>query len=146
MKRQTSRKNNIGRKKMKKLLPIIGVLGVVIVACFAAGCSTEVAAYSDPSKTIEISSGTEFDIVISLDSNPTTGYSWFPTYDQDELVLVNEDYQPGEDAQSGLIGAGGTQIFRFKALKTGQATISMSYQRPWETGALETKVFNVEVK
>ena len=128
---------------MKKLLPILGVVGVVLATCFAAGCGAEVKAYSDPDKTIEINAGTEFDIVISLDSNPTTGYSWVPAYDQDNLILVDEDFQPVEN---GLLGAGGTQIFRFKALKAGQATITMSYERSWEKGAIETKIFNVEVK
>jgi len=131
---------------MKKLLPILGVVGVVLVTCLAAGCGTEVKAYSDPDKIIEINAGTEFDIVISLDSNPTTGYSWVPAYGQDELVLVDQNYQPGENAQNGLLGAGGTEIFRFKAQKTGQTTITMSYQRPWETTAIEQKVFNVVVK
>lgn len=131
---------------MKKLLPILGVVGVVLVTCLAAGCGAEVKAYSDPDKTIEINTGTEFDIVISLDSNPTTGYSWVPAYDQGDLVLVDQEYQPGENAQNGLLGAGGTQNFRFKAQRSGQVVITMSYQRSWETTALEQKVFNVVVK
>jgi inhibitor of cysteine peptidase len=130
---------------MKKLLTAMWLVGVVMVSCLVAGCGAEVKAYSDPSKPIEINAGTEFDIVISLESNPTTGYSWVPVYNQDELTLVDENYQQDDDSK-GLIGAGGTQTFRFKALKTGQATLTMAYQRAWESGALETKVFNVVVK
>lgn len=130
---------------MKKLLTAMGLVGVVLVSCLAAGCGAQVQAYSDPDKTIEINAGAQFDIVISLESNPTTGYSWVPVYNQDELALVDEDYKQDENSQ-GLVGAGGTQTFRFKALKTGQATLTMAYQRAWESGALETKVFNIVVK
>ncbi len=130
---------------MKKLFIVMGLVGVVMVSCLASGCGAQVKAYSDPDKPIEINAGTQFDIVISLESNPTTGYSWMPVYNQDELMLVDEDYQQDESSQ-GLVGAGGTQTFRFKALKTGQATITMAYQRAWESGALETKVFNIVVK
>ena len=35
---------------MKKLLSIIGVLGIILVSCLAAGCGAEVKAYSDPDK------------------------------------------------------------------------------------------------
>jgi inhibitor of cysteine peptidase len=130
---------------MKKLLSIIGLLGIILVSCLAAGCGAEVKAYSDPDKAIEINAGTEFDIVISLESNPSTGYSWVAVYDQDELVLVDKIFTSHQGDEK-LVGAGGTETFRFKAQKTGQATITMSYQRPWEATALETKVFNVVVK
>jgi predicted secreted protein len=45
-----------------------------------------------------------------------------------------------------LLGAGGTELFRFKALKSGDVEITMSYKRPWETDVLDQKVFTVEVK
>ena len=128
---------------MKKLLPILGVVVVVLATCLAAGCDTGVKAYSDPSKMIEINAGTEFDVVISLDSNPSTGYSWVAAYDQTALVLVDQEYKAGD---SNLIGAPGTQIFSFKALKSGQTSITMSYQRSWEPNPIQTKVFSVDVK
>ena len=130
---------------MKKLLPILGVAGVVIFSCLAAGCGAGVQAYSDPGKTIDIKAGTEFDIVISLESNPSTGYSWAAVYDQDDLVLVDKNFVSYQGPEE-LVGAGGTEIFRFKAQKTGQTVITMFYQRPWESGSLETRVFNVLVK
>ena len=128
---------------MKKTLAILGLVVVVLGICPVAGCGSEVKAYSDPNQTIEIKTGSQFDVVISLDSNPTTGYSWVPAYNEDLLILVDEDFQQEDN---GLIGAGGVQTFRFKALKAGQSTITMSYQRPWETSAIEAKDFNIEVK
>ena len=46
----------------------------------------------------------------------------------------------------GLVGAGGTELFRFKALKKGEAEITMSYKRSWETEILDQKAFTVDVK
>jgi predicted secreted protein len=128
---------------MKKLLPILGIVGVVTISCIAAGCGAEVKAYSNPDETIEINTGTQFDVVITLDSNPSTGYSWVAVFDEDALVLVDQNYEPGN---STLIGAPGTQTFRFKALKSGQTQITMSYQRSWETSPIQTQVFNIDVK
>lgn len=129
---------------MKKLLPLI--IGVLLTTCLIAGCGTEVRAYTDPQEEIKISTDNEFVILIALDSNPSTGYSWQASYDETILELVEENYELGEFAKQGLIGAGGTELFRFKALKKGEVEITMVYKRSWETEVLQQKVFKVEVK
>ncbi len=82
----------------------------------------------------------------ALYSNPTTGYSWQASYDEAMLELVKETYELGEFAKQGLVGAGGTELFRFKALKKGEVEITMVYKRSWEEEILQQKVFTVEVK
>ncbi len=129
---------------MKKLLLLC--MGVSISACLLAGCGAEVKAYTDPEEAIDISASNEFIILIALESNPTTGYSWQASYDETMLELVEETYELGEYAKIGLVGAGGTELFRFKALKKGEAEITMVYKRSWETEILEQKVFTVAVK
>jgi inhibitor of cysteine peptidase len=128
---------------MKKILPLVGL---ILTACLVAGCSSTVQAYTDPEETVDISADKEFVILIALESNPTTGYSWEASYDETVLELVEETYELGEYAEKGLVGAGGTELFRFKALKSGEAKITMDYKRSWETEVLEQKIFNVEVK
>lgn len=129
---------------MKKLLPLL--VGVLLTTCLVAGCGTEVKAYTDPQEEIDISPDNEFVILIALDSNPTTGYSWQASYDEAMLELVEETYELGEFAKQGLFGAGGTELFRFKALKKGEVEITMVYKRSWEEEILQQKVFTVEVK
>jgi inhibitor of cysteine peptidase len=121
----------------------MGLIGVVLTVCLVAGCGTEVKAYSDPEQTIETNVDNKFDIV--LESNPTTGYSWEASYDQNQLKLVDKIYEEIEGPEE-LLGAGGNEIFRFKALKSGETQITMSYKRSWETEVLEQKVFTVDVK
>ena len=129
---------------MKKLLPLAGL---VLTVCLVTGCgSVAVQAYTDPEVTIEAGANDEFVILIALESNPSTGYSWEASYDETRLELVEETYELGEYAKQGLVGAGGTELFRFKALMSGEANITMEYKRPWEEEVLEQKVFTVEVK
>ncbi len=125
---------------MKKLLVLASILVVLLVA----GCG-EVKTYTDAKETITTSVNQEF--VIALDSNPTTGYDWEPSYDVSMLSLdeAESKYVPDEKAK-GLVGAGGTHYFRFKALEAGQTEVTFVYKRHWETGILERKVFSVDIK
>ena len=122
------------------------ITGLLLTACLVAGCGAEAKAYTDPEETIDISADKEFVVLIALESNPSTGYSWQASYDETMLELVEETYELGEYAKQGLVGAGGTELFRFKALKSGETEIIMVYKRSWETEVLDQKVFTIEVK
>jgi len=78
---------------------------------------------------------------ISLESNPTTGYSWQAEFDAESLELVSEDFS----SDSTLLGAGGVQKFEFRALKQGQFQVTMIYKRPWENESIDTKVIDVKI-
>jgi inhibitor of cysteine peptidase len=86
-------------------------------------------AYTDPSQRIDAAVGEEF--VIALDSDPSTGYSWQPTYDTTLLLLEERVFQQAEGS-GGLVGARGTESFRFKALHGAITDITLVYKRPWE--------------
>jgi inhibitor of cysteine peptidase len=79
-----------------------------------------------------------------LDSNATTGYSWELKGISDTAVLEKTDNKY-EAPTSGLMGAGGKEVWTFKALKTGTTTLSMEYSQPWEGGQKGTNSFNVTV-
>jgi inhibitor of cysteine peptidase len=129
---------------MKKSLVLAVV--PVLLAGLATGCASQVKAYYNPEEPIGSDINKEFVILIALESNPTTGYSWEAKYDETKLELVEETYELGEYAKQGLVGAGGTELFRFRALAKGEAQITMEYKRPWETQILEQKVFTVDIK
>jgi inhibitor of cysteine peptidase len=124
---------------VKKLL----ILMLIAAALTVAGCIGVAETYTDPGQTINIGVNQEF--IIALGSNPTTGYSWQESHDQNMLELVKWNYE--EASTEGTVGAGGVEYFRFKALKAGQTEITMVYGRPWEGGETgETKVFTVYIK
>ena len=79
---------------------------------------------------------------IELDGNATTGYEWEPKLSDDTLRLIERRYQP---AGAG-IGAGGKEIFTFEPMKSGRASVSFEYKRPWETDAVEKQKFQLHIK
>jgi inhibitor of cysteine peptidase len=101
--------------------------------------------YLSPGETVALNSGCRF--AVRLRSNPTTGYGWQLAKPLDEkiVVLVTNDYiHPG----TRLVGAGGNEVWVFKAVGRGQAEIALKYVRPWEKDRppAETNVFKVVVK
>ena len=65
---------------------------------------------------------------VSLESNPTTGYSWQAEFDPKYLQLISKEFV----IDSKLVGAGGVEKYKFLALKQGQVEVTMTYKRPWE--------------
>ena len=79
--------------------------------------------------------------ILSLDSNPTTGYAWQAQFDDELLELMGTNFVPSSD----LIGAGGVETFEFRALKEGHTEITMVYKRSWEEGYIEKMIFSIHV-
>jgi predicted secreted protein/nitrous oxidase accessory protein NosD len=76
---------------------------------------------------------------ITLDSNPTTGYTWTVDFDS-HFLKENESYQsrPPE-----LIGSGGQQVFTFTPLRSGKTMISAVYKRSWENIVADERSYRV---
>ena len=125
---------------MRRLLILVMI--AVLPICSVTGCVGEVETYTDSGQTISIGVNQEF--VIALGSNPTTGYGWQESYDESMLELVEKTYDPVEE-EEGMVGAGGIEYFRFKALEEGETTITLVYKREWEEESLNQKVFTVNI-
>ncbi|NIN66503.1 MAG: peptidase inhibitor I42 [Anaerolineae bacterium] len=81
--------------------------------------------------------------LLSLESNPTTGYGWeIAEIDQGILREASHEY---EAESSDLVGSGGHEIWRFDALAAGSTTLQLEYRRPWEEGVEPEKTFSVQV-
>ena len=129
---------------MKRFLILVTVL--VIATCLLAGCVGEIKTYIDSGQTINIDVNQEF--VIALGANPTTGYDWEVSLDETMLELVEMTYKVAEEAEHEIVGAGGVDYFRFKALKAGETEITMVYKRSWEEPTPQdvTKVFTINIE
>jgi len=125
--------------------PLMFLVVIVAIAGLIAGCVGEVKTYTDSGQTIRIGVNQEF--VIALGSNPTTGYSWQASYDENVLELVGgqSTYKPGEQAED-VVGAGGVEYFRFQAIKTGETQITLVYKRSWEEEIAEQKAFIIDIE
>ena len=71
-------------------------------------------------------------VSISLDSNPTTGFSW-QVSQSEELFTVESVYE-ADKAGEGLVGVGGTETITLTPVKPGKTEVTLTYARPWEGG------------
>src|SRR5690349_6447782 len=77
------------------------------------------------------------EFTIKLPSNPTTGYSWFLTnYDNDLVQLVHHQFVAPKQSAKSLVGAPGEEVWIFRAkpeafIGPQQTTIRFVYARPW---------------
>jgi len=55
------------------------------------------------------------------------------------------EFKPSETGEPPLAGAGGWEIFRFKAISAGQMTLQLVYHRPWEEGVEPVNTFSLDV-
>lgn len=99
---------------------------------------------------ITIKKGEHFEI--TLDSNPTTGFSWMLAEDLDASMIEEIDNVYGSKASDNdknppLVGAGGIETWTFKALATGESTIKMKYCQPFDaSNPVEEKTILVKIQ
>jgi predicted secreted protein len=75
-----------------------------------------------------VSKGQNF--TIQLQSNPSTGYHWEPTYNSAYIMLVNRAFASGTSANPLLVGASGTDTFTFQGTREGTSVITFNNISP----------------
>lgn len=68
------------------------------------------------------------EIVVTLDSNATTGFAWELTAEPAAEILefIGSEYV---DPETGLVGAGGQEVWRFRAAAEGTTSFELTYLR-----------------
>ena len=100
--------------------------------------------YTEATKNISAKVGETF--IITLKSNPTTGYQWQITGSLSPAVVkVSNVYVPNK-ASSTTVGSGGVENWTFKAVSAGDALIQMEYLQAGSNANGGTANFNVTVK
>jgi Predicted secreted protein len=120
-----------------------GILAFVIFVATACSPAKPVNLTSaDKGSQVSVKVGDQ--IVISLDGNPSTGFTW-EAQELDTAIFQQVGEAAFESSNPGLVGAGGTLTLTFKALKAGTASLELVYLRPWETGVAPLDTFSVAV-
>lgn len=110
--------------KLKKVL-VLAFLSMLVVSC----------------STVKFESNTK---VIELEGNPTTGYLWVYSIEDDSIIKVEEESQYlGND---GVVGAPSLFKYIIKSVKAGSTSITFEYKRPWEDSMLKKVHYEVKVK
>ncbi len=121
-----------------------------------AACSSGTAVRSDVLPERELSAAHDVVrvplgqvLVVRVAANPTTGYSWAWNETAAAGVLA-QDGAPVMAEKTGpqLVGAGGTQTWRFRAAKSGTGELRLDYRRPWESevAPVQTQSWRIEVR
>ncbi len=125
----------------------ITLLIIVIILALAntSGCGksagTKLTA-ADNGKTVTVKSGDL--IVITLDGNPSTGYTW-EAKDLDASLLEKVGEPEFKSSNPGLIGASGSITLTFKSLKAGTTPLVLVYHRSWETDVAPLSTYSVTI-
>jgi inhibitor of cysteine peptidase len=98
---------------------------------------------NDDGETIRVQEGD--DIVLSLPSNPSTGYSWVVASTDRSFGYPEEAFT----ADSSATGSGGTTTFTWKSegpfTLIGPHSVTLEYKRPWDTTTPPEKTFTFTV-
>lgn len=89
-------------------------------------------------------------LAVKLESNPTTGYGWHIVAVDDTILQSQGDVEYIQQDRQGtpMVGVGGWETLRFKALKSGTTTLTLGYSRSFEPDVppIEEFTLTVEVK
>jgi len=121
---------------------IIALLAILLLVTGCGSSSNEIKLGADDNGgKVEMKEGQV--LVISLESNPTTGYAW-EVVDFEEGALEQAG-EPEFKAESDRVGAGGVQTFHFKAAEAGEIELKLLHHRSWEEDVEPLDAFTVQV-
>ena len=129
---------------MKFKCLIVGLIATTIMtmsACSSLPNNVSVDA-SSSGKRVEVFVGSS--VIVTLDSNVTTGYSWDLKEISNPAVLEKTDNKYIAPT-SNLMGAGGQEVWTFKALAPGTTNLNMEYSQPWAGGQKAARSFILTV-
>ncbi len=136
-------------------LKVILTCVVVAISLSLVACSSVVSVdASDDGKEVKVS--VEGTLVVTLESNPTTGFMWgyeegvrdtliIYTGIPDETVLRLIEQKFVAPEAGAPPGTGGEEIWTFRAMGKGTTELSMEYSQPWEGGMKAAETFNLTI-
>jgi len=85
-------------------------------------------------------------ITIEIESQLSTGYRWRFAIKENPGMLINSDYKV-QTSEGQIVGGIDKEIFTFKAVKAGNATIVFDYVRPFDKNPkpVKTKEFMITI-
>lgn len=139
-------------KSIRMTTVLIFGLAILLAACTTNSVTPqtpqEVYLYiTDDNTTVSMDPGTE--VFITLESNPSTGYSWQVVEgDMAVIPLMTDPEYTADSNDPNIVGGGGTETFHFTAGTSGTTVLQLGYLRPWEEGVdpIQTFTVTIEVK
>ncbi len=92
-------------------------------------------------KSITVKAGEAFEIRLWEDR--TRGELWVSTFDAEQMVLVDDDF---DRKSGGTINDSGTRVFRFQADQLGTYDLAFEKRLGWRFTAIKRRDYIVSVK
>jgi len=125
---------------MKKILILFGA--ILLVFPFMTACQpTPIYTKAENGQLIALVVGQE--ILVKLEGNPTTGYTW--ELDKDASSGMEQVGEPDYSADSSATGSGGIFKFRFKAVEAGEHSLHLKYWRTFEPDTPPIETFGLKI-
>jgi inhibitor of cysteine peptidase len=103
-----------------------GAAAAIIIDCDAFTAT--------PNATAAVDAPAGSAVIVSLCSNPSTGFRWADPASSDATTASVDGWTYEAPADPTLAGAAGTEVLTLVAGATGHATVTASYDQPWEGG------------
>lgn len=126
-----------------KLIRTTVVMSFFLGVALFSGCGANGLYFSDLDNGRLVTPKPGDSISISLESNPTTGYSWYVLEANDSVVsqIGEVDYKSDGTYSE---GAGGIETYNFTIVGEGDTTLKLGYLRPWED-APPIETFTIQI-
>ena len=130
-------------------------LFLALSGCTAPATSAAVASTPSPSGPVQVTEAqngqtvqlaADSFMIITLPSNPSTGYGWYVAETPPGLHSVSQDYVPDPAPASSepIVGRGGVTRLRFHAAE-GAGTLRLAYRRAQPADAPAAQTFQIQV-
>ena len=126
-------------KKISLFLTFAILLGIL------SGCSPKNSSFTESNNGQPTTIKVGAKLIIELDSNPSTGYTWEISVIDERILKKSGDPEFKPASSTPMPGQGGTQIFYFEAVAPGTTTLTLIYHRPFETSVPPTKTYTIKV-
>jgi len=139
--------------RLMRASPWFGFLAIAFAAALlAVACGDDDGGAPDTVRLGEADNGRSVTVakggtvIVTLPSNPSTGFSWAVVLPAPaQLEPQGEPKYVPSGSTTPVVGAGGTEVFTFRARATGTGTLELGYARPFEKGVPPEKTFRVTV-
>jgi inhibitor of cysteine peptidase len=134
-------KENNAMSIRKAPLRISLIVCATLAACAVPGSDLMKLTAKDAGSIVHVKQGDT--VEISLECNPTTGYTW------EVAPGGNEVLEPWGEAEfkpeTSALGSGGIMTLRFKAAQAGASDLKLVYHRTFEPDVTPIQTFQVTV-
>ncbi|MBI2874238.1 MAG: protease inhibitor I42 family protein [Firmicutes bacterium] len=133
------------------ILSVAIAVSMLVLACTATDNADRSAKPRSLTVTVDNSGSTielarNQQLIVSLSSNRTTGYSWsLADITTGILKLEGPPTYVRDPASPDAVGAGGTETWKFTPTGAGQQSLRFEYRQPWEPNVLPARVVEYTV-